>query len=302
VKRPDLRSLNVALCLTLFASMTAFAQSEKISLRIFPEPNQTVRMRMAQDMELNSNYEGETPSADPLPGPLKMIIRTVFAMTHKIGAPDKDGNFAAEMTYDEASAETTVNGETMQTGDMLGKFIGKKILTTFNKQGEVIDLKIPPDMELPEEAFKQVLKSLYGSVPQAPIGVGEIATAPLDFTLPIPAPGAPSAKIDGQIKFKLISVEKDATGRIAKLDQTMDGKIVSDAEISRPNGVVKANLDFKVSGAGDLVMNVDKGLLKSNSLVATFSGKVKMTGESGETKLPTLNMQGTIKLTITGSN
>jgi hypothetical protein len=132
--------------------------------------------------------------------------------------------------------------------------------------------------------------------------VGEIVTAPLDFTLPIPAPGAPSAKLDGQAKFKLISVEKDATGRIAKLDQTMDGKIVSDVELSRPNGVVKVNLDFKMSGAGNLVMNVDKGLLKSNSLVATFSGKIKMTGESSETKLPTLIMQGTIKLTITGSN
>ena len=282
--------------------MTAFAQSEKISLKIFPEPNQTARMRIAQDTELNSSYESETTSAAPSTGPLKLIIRTVFVMTHKIGAPDKEGNFAAEITYDEASSETTVNGETMQTGDLMSKIIGKKILTTFNKQGEVIDLKIPPDIGLPEEAFKQVLKSIYGSVPQTPIGVGEIATAPLDFTLPIPAPGAPSAKMDGQIKFKLISVEKDATGRIAKLDQTMDGKIVSDAEISRPNGVVKANLDFKVSGAGDLMINVDKGLIKSNSLVATFSGKVKTTGESGETILPTLNMQGTIKLTITGSN
>jgi len=282
--------------------MTAFAQSEKISLKIFPEPNQTVRMRMAQDTELNSNYESETPSAAPLPGQLKLKIRTVFTMTHKIGVPDKEGNFTAEMTYDEASSETTVNGETMQTDDMMRKFIGKKILTTFNKQGEVIDLKIPPDMGLPEEAFKQLLKSIYGSLPQAPIGVGEIATAPMDFTLPIPAPGAPSAKIDGQVKFKLISVEKDATGRIAKLDQTMDGKVVSDAEISRPNGVVKVNLEFKMSGAGDLVMNVDKGLIKSNILVATFSGKVKTTGESSETKLPTLIMQGTIKLTITGSN
>jgi hypothetical protein len=147
-----------------------------------------------------------------------------------------------------------------------------------------------------------MLKSLYGSLPQAPIGVGEIATAPLDFTLPIPVPGASSAKIDGQMKFKLISVEKDATGRIAKFDQTIDGKIVSDVEIPRPNGRLKVSLDFKMSGAGDLVMNVDKGLIKSNGLVVTFNGKVKSTGESSETKLPTIIVQGMIKMTITGSN
>jgi len=302
MKRPYYRSPNIALCLALFASMTAFAQSEKISLKIFPEPNQTVRIRMAQDMELERSYESETPSSAALPGPMKMIVRTAFALTHKIGAPDKEGNFVAEMTYDAVSSETTINGEPMQTDDKSAEFIGKKILTTFNKQGEMIDLKIPPDMGLPEEAFKQMLKSLYGSLPQAPIGVGEIATAPLDFTLPIPVPGASSAKIDGQMKFKLISVEKDATGRIAKFDQTIDGKIVSDAEIPRPNGRLKVSLDFKMSGAGDLVMNVDKGLIKSNGLVVTFNGKVKSTGESSETKLPTIIVQGMIKMTITGSN
>jgi hypothetical protein len=206
------------------------------------------------------------------------------------------------MTYDEFSSETMVNGQSVELGDIADKFIGKKAMVTFNKRGEMIDLKLPPDLGLPEEAFKEMLKSLYGSVPRTPIGLGEVATAPLDFTVPVPLPGAPPMKMDGQMNFKLISVEKDATGRIAKFDQTMDGKMVNDVEVSLPTGKVKMSLDLKLNGGGDLVMNVDKAVLKSSDSKATLGGKIKMTRESSETNLPTANMQGTIRITVTGSN
>lgn len=302
MKRPDYRSLNISLGLALLASITAFAQSEKITLKMVPEPNQTVRMKMVQDMEMDMSFESETPSAAALPGPAKMIAKSVLALTQKIGAPDNIGNVTAEMTYDEVSSEMTMNGQPLQTDALIGKFIGKKVMMTYNKQGEIIDIKIPPDLGLPEETFKQMLKSLYGSLPQAPIGIGEVATAPLDFTVPIPLPGAPPLKMDGQIKFKLISVEKDATGRIAKFDQTVDGKLVSELEVTLPTGKVKMGLDFKLNGGGAIAMNVDKGVLKLSDSKGAFGGQVKMTSVPSETKLPTMNLQGTMKITVTGSN
>jgi len=302
VKRPDYHSLNIAFGLALFASITAFAQSERITLKMIPEPNQTVRMKMVQDMEIDMSFEGDSPAATASAGPMKMVARTVFAMTQKISAPDKQGNVTSEMTYDEVSSEITMNGQPMQLGDTTGKFTGKKIIATFDKQGEMVDIKIPSDLGLPEETFKQMMKSLYGNLPKSQIGVGEVAISPLDFTVPIPVPGAPPLKMDGQMKFKLISLEKDATGRIAKFDQTVDGKMASDLEVPSPNGQVKMSVDFKMNGAGDLVMNVDKGVVNSSSSKATFGGKIKMTGGSSETKLPTINLQGTMKVTITGSN
>jgi hypothetical protein len=45
------------------------------------------------------SFEGEAPSAEALPGPMKVMARTVFALTHKVGAPDKEGNITSEMTY-----------------------------------------------------------------------------------------------------------------------------------------------------------------------------------------------------------
>ena len=302
MKNLHYRSLIIALGLALFASMTAFAQSEKIKFKMVPEPNQTVRMRAVQDMELSMSFESETPSAGALPEPVKMTARAVFAMTQKVGAPDKEGNVSAEVTYDEVSSELMMNDQPMQIGDKADNFIGKKITVTFNSRGEMIDLKIPTDMGLPEESLKQLLKSVYGNLPQTQLGVGEVATAPLDFTIPLPVPGAPPLKIDGLIKFTLVSVERDATGRTAKFDQTMDGKVVSDMEVPGPAGQIKMSLDFKLNGGGGMVMNVDKGFLKSSDSKMTFGGKLKMTGESGAAKSPTINFQGTMKVTVTGSN
>lgn len=302
MKRPDHRSPSIALCLALFASLTVFAQSEKIAIKMVPGPNQTVRMKMIQDMELNMSFEGESPSAEPSPEPIKMLAKAVFALTQKVGPPDKEGNITSELTYDEVSSEMTMNGQPMQLGDAAGKFVGQKILAIFNKQGEMIDLKIPPNLGLSEESFKKALKSLYGDLPQTTIGVGEVATTPLDFTIPLPVPGAPPLKIDGQIKYTLASVEKDSTGRIAKFNQTVDGKMVSDMDVPRPNGQIKMSLDFKLSGGGDLVMDVDRGVLKSSDSKTTFGGRLKMTGESSVTKSPTINLQGTMKTTVTSGN
>jgi hypothetical protein len=302
MKRLNYHSINIALCFAIFASIITFAQSEKVTFKMIPGPNQTVRMRAIQDMELDMSFESETPPAAALPEPVKMMARAVFALTQKVGAPDKEGNVSAEVTYDEVSSEMLVNGQPTQIDDKVDKFIGKKIITTFNSRGEMIDLKIPPDLGLPEESFKQLLKSFYGNLPQTPIGVGEVATAPLDFTVPLPVPGAPPLKIDGQIKSRLVSVEKGATGRTAKFDQTMDGKMVSDMEVPGPNGQIKMSLDFKLNGGGGMVMNVDNGVLKSSDSKVTFGGKLKMAGESGAAKLPTINFQGMMKVTVTGSN
>jgi hypothetical protein len=275
--------------------MTLFAQSEKIRFKMVPEPNQTVRMRAVQDMELEMSFESETPSTSALPEPVKMMARAVFALTQKVGAPDKEGNVSAEVTYDEVSSEMMMNGQPMQIDDKVDKFIGKKVTVTFNSRGEMIDLKVPPDLGLPEESIKQLLKSVYGNLPQTPLGVGEVATAPLDFTIPLPIPGAPPMKTDGQIKSTLVSVEKDATGRTAKFDQSMDGKMTGDMEVPGPTGQTKMSLDFKLNGGGGMVMNVDKGFLKSSDSKMTFGGKLKIAGD-------TMNFQGTMKVTVTGSN
>jgi hypothetical protein len=300
MKRPDHRSPIIAICLALFVTMTSFAQSEKVAVRMVPEPNQTVRMKTVQEMELDISFEGDGATADAVPSPMKMQARTVFALTQKVGAPDKEGNLTSELFYDEVSSEMTMNGQPMRLGDADNKFIGKKVLTTFNKRGEMIDFKIPPDLGLSEEAFKKILKSFYGDLSQTAIGVGEVATTPLDFTVPLPIPGAPPLKVDGQIKYTLASIEKEGAGRVAKFNQTIEGKMdAMDVNVSLPTGKAVMNAKFTLNGGGDMVMNVEKGLLRSSDSKITFDGKMKMISESGAAKLPAMNMVGTMKTTAT---
>jgi hypothetical protein len=300
VKNNDYRSPIIALCLALFASVTAFAQSEKIAIKMVPEPNQTVRTRLIQDLEMDMNFEGEASSSEPLPGPMKMIARTVFALTQRVGEADKEGNITSEMTYDELSYETTVNGQPTQDGSATRKFVGQKIVVTFNKQGELIDLKMPSTMELPKDAFKQMLNSFYGSLPKTPIGVGESAMTSSGVTVLLPIAGAPPLEMDAQVKSTLVSVEKDVAGRLAKFDQIMDGKLVSDVKIPGQNGQFKMSLDLMLNGGGGLVLDIGKGVLRSSDSSVTFGGKIRMTDDPNGTKSPTLNLQGTMKITITG--
>jgi hypothetical protein len=292
----------IAIGIACLTPLTAFAQSEKITLKMIPEPNQTIRMKMVQEMEIEMSFEGDQSTGNFPAGPMKMAAKTVFGMTQKVGPQDKQGNIVSEVTYDELSSEMTMNGQSMQVGDEVGKFIGKKATATFDKQGDLVDIKIPSDLGVPEETFKQLMKSLYGNLPKTPISVGETAATPLDFALPVPVPGAGPLKMDGQIKFKLVSIERGVEGRQAKFDQSLDGKMASVMEVPTPNGAVKMSLDFTMNGVGVMLMNVDKGWIKSSDLKSTFSGKIKPAGEAGEPAPPTMKLQGSMKMMITGSN
>jgi hypothetical protein len=304
VKKTDNHSLSLklgmALCFAIFASMPVFAQSEKISIRMIPEPNQTIRTRMIHEMDIDVIFEGEMPQAAAFPQQMKLASRIVFALTRKIGAPDKDGAVTSELIYDEASSEMTMNGQPLPIGDAFSRFIGQKVMMTFNMQGDIIDIKAPSALGMSEDSFKQMLTALSGNLPRTAIGVGEIVTTPLDFTVPLPVPGAPPVKMNCQINSKLVSIEKVATGRIAKFNQTADGKIVM--EIPRPDGQAKMSMDFKVNGGGESLVDVDKGVLKSSDSKMTISGKLRMSDASSEKKFPTMNFQGTMKTTVTGSN
>src|SRR5215813_10969360 len=114
MKKNDYRSPIIALGLALLASLTAFAQSEKIAIKRWVEPNQTVRLKMVQELEIEISFEGDLPAGAGPAEPIKMVSRYTFALSQKNGAPDKEGNIASELTYDKVSSETMMNDQPMQ--------------------------------------------------------------------------------------------------------------------------------------------------------------------------------------------
>jgi hypothetical protein len=280
----------------------AFAQSEKISLRMLPQPNQIVRMRMVQETDVDISFDGDSSLPAAVMVPVKLATKTVVGITQKSGVANAQGHIAAEITYDEITSEATMNGQPMPANDPSRSFVGKKVTVMFDKEGNVLDIKVPADVGIPEEAFRQMLKSMYGNLPAIRLGVGESTTVPLDFTLPLPIPGAAPLKMDGDVKHTLASIERDTAGRIAKFDHAIIGKMVTDVDMAASNGKVKMSLDFNINGGGAMVRDLDKGLVRTSDTKAAFEGKIKITAESSAPQMPSMNLHGTTRTTTTSRN
>jgi len=302
MNRCSVRTFNVAAFIVCFACVSAFAQSEKISLRMLPQPNQIVRIRMLQQTDVDISFDGDLPVPAAAMVPIKLVTETVVEITQKSGPATAQGNIDAEITYEEVRAGATMNGQAMPANDTSGSFIGKKVTVTFDKQGTVVDIKVPADVGVPEESFTQMLKSMYGNLPAISLGVGESTTVPLDFTLPLPVPGAPPLKMDGDVKHTLASIERDSTGRIAKFDHSIVGKMLTEMEMPASTGKVKMGLDFTITGGGSMVRDLDKGFVRSSETTASFEGRIKITTESGAPQMPSMTLHGTTKTSTTTRN
>lgn len=302
MNRRTVRRFTVAAFVACFIWTPAFTQSEKISLRLLPRPNQIVRMRMVQETDVDVSFDSNSSVPAAAMVPVTLGTKTVVEITQKSGPANAQGHIEAEITYEEVSTGATMNGQPMPANDTSGSFIGKKVTVTFDKQGSVLDIKVPADIGVPEESFRQMLKSMYGNLPAISLAVGETTTVPLDFTLPLPVPGTPPLKMDGDVKHTLASIERDASGRIAKFDHSIVGKMRTDVDMLASTGKVKMNLDFTLTGDGAMVRDLDKGFVRSSETKATFDGKIKITPESGAAQMPSMNLHGMTKTTTTTGN
>lgn len=301
MKKISSLSLLLSLLWLCLSAGVVFAQGDKVSVRIVPKPSQTNQLSLTQEMEIEMSFEGNVPPELAAMGTMKMVSKTTFTVTQKTGSANQRGNLEAEITYDQFNAEMTMNGNPLPVGDLRDKFVGKKATVTFDKEGNLVDAKLPDDLGVPAESIKQMLKSFYSNLPAATLGVGETTTAPLNMEMPMPVPGAAPLKMDGQVKFKLLALEKDGADRLAKFDQTMEGKLTSTVDLPLPTGAVKMSIDFKMSGTGDMQLNVDKALVKTSEMQGKFEGTFTPVDESSAAKVPTFKLQGTMKITMAGN-
>ena len=265
------------------------AQSEKVSIRMAPHPGQTVRMTLAQEADIDISIDGA--AAPPGVMAMKMAMRMMAAMTQKTGAVKPDGTLDAGITYDQFHIEMSINGQTMPA-DFNNPLTGKTVVFTYNQMGDIVRVQGMPD-GLPEDMFRQLMGSMLGDLPAAALAVGETTTAPMDFTLPLPVPGAAAMKLTGETRLTLVSVDKDARGRSATFTSTTAGGIVSDS--GSPDGQGKTAFDLDLRGEGTYVINLDTGILRSNIVTSSVNGKMKAAGAAS----PGMTMRGTVTLSMT---
>jgi hypothetical protein len=173
---------------------------------------------------------------------------------------------------------------------------------TFDKEGNVVDVKVPPEVEIPADTLKQMMVSMYNNLPRIPLAIGETATMPFSMALPIPTLGAGPLNMDGQSKFKLVSISRESEESLARFEQTVEASLVTMIEVETPDGKGKVNVDFKLTGGGALQLNLDRGILKSGEMLTTIDGKMTMAGDVQKAKLQTIKLHGTTKMVSSGRN
>ena len=286
------RMFVVATAFFLAAPPAVVAQSEKISIRMAPRPGQTARLTMAHEVDMDISFDA---GAAPGVMPMKMAIRMMAAMTQKTGTLKPDGTLDAEFTYDQFRIEMSMNGQTMPANTD-NPLAGKTVVVTYNRNGDVVGVQGMP-AALTDGMFEQLMGSMFGNLPAAALAVGETTTAPMDFTLPLPLPGAAAMKLTGETRLTLVSVDKDARGRSATFTSTTAGGIVNDS--GSPGGQGKTAFDLDLRGEGTYVINLDTGILRSNIVTSSVNGKMNMGGGAASPALPGMTMRGTIKMTLT---
>ena len=280
---------SVIVCL---ATAAVVAQTEKISLPTVPRPGQTVRLTMTQEMDMNISFDGAVATA---PGPMKM--KTTMTMTQKAGALRPDGTMDVETTYDQVRGEMTMNGQTIPAGD--NSLAGKTVTIKYNRNGQVVDVMgLPETGGMTADAFKQLMSSFTGILPTEPMAVGEAFSTPLNFNLPLPLPGSAPMSMSGETRTTLVSIDRDASGRSATLDEIVAGAMVSD--LPSPDGKSGMKMDLTLSGSGTRVMDLDRGVLRSATSTSLVRGRMN-TGSAAPAQMPSMRFEATTKVTITSN-
>lgn len=272
----------------------ARAQSEKVSVRMAPRPDQTVQMTMTQDMDFDVAIVGGG-AAQAGDTSMKMLMRLTTALTQKTGPLKADGSVDAELTYDQIAAEMSMNGQQMPASEVAG-LVGKAVVVTYNANGDVVGVKgLPEASGLTDESFRQMLSSFSGSLPATALGVGETTSGPLNLALPVPLPFPGGLMMTGETILKLVSLDRDAQGRTARFDSTINGKM--DSAIPSPDGKSQVKFDFTMIGDGTVIMDLDKGVPRSNVATSTFNGRMNVPAGAAPGAM-SMTMRGTAKIVM----
>jgi hypothetical protein len=256
---------------------------------------------MAQQIEMEMTLEGNTAALGGAPASQKMAMKSTSLISQKTGPLSPEGNVQAQITVEETNSESTMNGQPGLGDAEARRLVGKTVVLTIDKTGKTIDMKMPPDMGVPTQAFNQVMKSVSSGLPSEPMAVGEVVTTPLDIPIPLPVSNGTPARMNGQAQYKLVSIEKEASGRVARFEVIMNGTLASDSAVPVPNGRIDMNMDLTLSGTGVVLQDIDRSLTRSSETKATYGGRIKMVAPGGP-PLPTMNVKVTLTQTTTNIN
>jgi hypothetical protein len=275
------------------------AQSEKISLSVFPHAGQTVRYRMTQDLTMTITSDADSDM--PMP-PMNVNAMTAITMSQAAGSADSDGRLPVILTYEEFATEVKINGNAPRLPEK-NPFAGKQFTAIYSPDGTVLDLTGPAGTEAMIAPLKQMLTQLSAQLPQVKVAVGETTTIPVKMPLPLPVPGAKGFDLQGTSTLTIVSIDKDGASRVASCESKLNATLVNAADPSSTETAANPGMnpadvamDLGMVGSGKLQVDIDRGVMKLNESTTTVDGTISTPGRNG--KAGRMKLHGVTKITV----
>ena len=166
--------------LSVLATIAVAAQMEPITIRLVPASNQLVRLHSLQEMMMDMPAMPGMAVGGPL------VSKTESVYTMRVGAPNGEGLTELQFTIDTLNAETSINGQHLPLPVPPG-VAGLTLISTVDKDGKIIDIKLPSDNPAMAAAMKSLLSSAVPNPLTLTLAVGQTTTVPADIAIPLPA-------------------------------------------------------------------------------------------------------------------
>jgi hypothetical protein len=266
------------------------AQTERITVRLAPAPNQTLHLHTTQDTAITS--EADAAAGDAGSVPTLINLHTVVDTTSTVGPSGNDGHYDARMTIDTISATATMNGREFPLPS-LATDAAKQVITFFyDENGKVIDVSAGDSTSPGMDAAKQLLMRAFATVAPMTLSVGESVTVPTALNLPMPSGGpAVPMGVASETRYTLTSVTFDGADRIAHLTSHVTSTMSQPSAVATGPSVA---FDLTMTGDGKSDVNVDRGIVLHAEQQATVDGSMR--GPSGDQPMPKMRMHGTFTI------
>jgi hypothetical protein len=279
----------LSICLVVVAacfSGVLMAQTDRVSVRVVPAPNQVVETRMTTEMTLETSPIASQGSA---PFSAKVVQMMTAVATMDVGVPGLDGRMNARYRFTTLTSQMTMNGQPVQVGPSLESLMSQSFAIKFDDQGRIVEVEPPGNAAVSSTTLKTVLTRAFASVPNLSLAVGESGTVPATLSLPLPTGG--SMNSTSNTTYTLLSVSEDNAQRIAHFSTETTG------DINQPNAAgTPFAMQGTIKGRGMMDVNLDRGFVRASQSDASFDFQMQPR-ESSSVSIPPMRMRGTMKMT-----